>query len=523
MPLGLTPVLATFTGQVASWQLQDLSSAISAYAGTTARVVFRYESGNSYTGDLQLDAITLGGTTAGFESGIDSYQTSTSSDGGTSTYSSVTSWTSLATTTLEGRWDRWTGNTPSADTGDLGAYAGSYFVYAETTTPGYPSKYFWLRGPEIVVTPATLEFALGRQGATIGTLKVYLDITASNVTISFSGWGRSGWGEQAFGEGSSSLVATGSLGSVTVQAAAIVSVTGLSATSALGATTQTGIGNVDATGVVGSSAVGSVAVTADALFSVTGVQGTSALGSETAFTSVDIAVTGVSATGIANYSVWDAVVYLGGWGRAGWGDFGFGTDSISVQGTGEIGSVEVQEGASVVLTGVEATIVLGNTAVNADGAISALGNAATGEIGTVEINAGAIVAVTGVVGTTALGTAGVQGSVIVNATGVAGTTVLGTVSVTADAIVTETGLQATSALGSVTVELTLDVLVTGVQGTTALGETTETADANVYAIGVQATGQVGTVLVWSRIVPGGDPIWIDIAPSGDPQWTDIAA
>ena len=525
MPLGLTPVLATFTGQVASWQLQDLSSAISAYAGTTARVVFRYESGSSYTGDLQLDAITLGGTTAGFESGIDSYQTSTSSDGGTSTYSSVTSWTSLATTTLEGRWDRWTGNTPSADTGDLGAYAGSYFVYAETTTLGYgyPSKYFWLRGPEIVVTPATFEFALGRQGATIGTLKVYLDITASNVTISFSGWGRSGWGEQAFGEGSSSLVATGSLGSVTVQAAAIVSVTGLSATSALGATTQTGIGNVDATGVVGSSAVGSVAVTADALFSVTGVQGTSALGSETAFTSVDIAVTGVSATGIANYSVWDAVVYLGGWGRAGWGDFGFGTDSISVQGTGEIGSVEVQEGASVVLTGVEATIVLGNTAVNADGAIDALGNAATGEIGTVEIEAAAIVAVTGVVGTTALGTAGVQGSTIEYPDGVQGTTALGTVSVTADAPVATTGLQGTTALGSVTVELVLDVLVTGVQGTTALGETTEAANADVYAIGVQATGQVGTVLVWSRIVPDPGTGWVEVPVNQTPNWTEIAA
>jgi hypothetical protein len=85
-----------------------------------------------------------------------------------------------------------------------------------------------------------------------------------------------------------------------------------------------------------------------------GLQGTSALGSETAFTSVDIAVTGVSATGIANYSVWDATVYLGGWGRAGWGDFGFGTDSISVQGTGEVGSVTVSEGVGVFPVGVEA-------------------------------------------------------------------------------------------------------------------------------------------------------------------------
>ena len=466
MPLGLTPVLATFTGQVASWQLQDLSSAISAYAGTTARVVFRYESGNSYTGDLQLDAITLGGTTAGFESGIDSYQTSTSSDGGTSAYSSV-SWTSLVTANLPGRWDRWTGNTTSSGTGDLGAYAGSYFVYAETTTPGNPSKYFWLRGPEIVVTPATLEFALGRQGATIGTLKVYLDITAmADVTVPLSGWGFSTWGTDSWGEGQALPVGTGEVGTVTVQS----------------------VNNVF----------------------VSGLEGTTALGTAIAQANASVSVTGVSATGETGYTRWDWTVYLDGWGRAGWGELPFGTGSSSVQATGLVGTVSVQEGAGVSLTGVEATVVLGNIAVNGDGAISALGNAATGEIGSVEVSGIAIVVVTGVVGTTALGAAGVQSEATEYVTGVAGTTALGTVSVTADAIVTETGLQATSALGSVTVELVLDVLVTGVQGTTALGETTEAANADVYAIGVQATGQVGTVLVWSQIVPGGNPNWTEI-------------
>jgi hypothetical protein len=79
-------------------------------------------------------------------------------------------------------------------------------------------------------------------------------------------------------------------------------------------------------------------------------------------------------------------------------------------------------------------------------------------------------------------------------------------------------------LGSITVLLQQNVNVTGVQGTTALGETTETADANVYAVGVQATGEVGTVLVWSQIIPGGDPRWTDIAPiTQTPNWTDIAA
>jgi hypothetical protein len=379
MPLGLTPVLATFTGQVASWQLQDLSSAISAYAGTTARVVFRYESGNSFTGDLQLDAITLGGTTAGFESGIDSYQTSTSSDDGTSAYSSVTSWTSLATGTFPGRWNRWTGNTPSSGTGDLGAYAGSYFVYAETTAPGNPSKYFWLRGPEIVVTPATLEFALGRQGATIGTLKVYLDITAgADVTVPLSGWGFSTWGTDSWGEGQALPVGTGE--------------------------------------------VGSVAVAAGAVITLTGVVGTTALGTATAAATATIYATGVQGTGIAAYAVWDATVYFGGWGRGEWGQGAWG-ESLGLEATGVVGTVSVQEGASATVTGVVGTTALGNIAVNGDGAISALGNAATGEVGTVEIDAGAIVAVTGVIGTTALGTAGVQSEATVYVTGVAGTTV----------------------------------------------------------------------------------------------------
>ena len=142
MPLGLTPVLATYSGQSASWSLENLNSAVAAYSGSTARLVFKYRGGSSFTGDLQLDAITLGGTTAGFEAGIDSYQTSTSTNGGTSTYSSVTSWTNLATSTINGRWNRDAGSTPSSGTGNLGAYAGSYFVYAETTGVGTPNKYF---------------------------------------------------------------------------------------------------------------------------------------------------------------------------------------------------------------------------------------------------------------------------------------------------------------------------------------------------------------------------------------------
>ena len=216
MPLGLTPVLATYIGQDATWQLKDLSSAVAAYSGSTGRLVFKYLSGSSFRGDLQLDAITLVGTTAGFESGVDSYQTSTSTNGATSAYTSVTSWTNVATSTINGRWNRDTGNTPSSSTGNLGAYAGSFFVYAETTSSF--NKYFWLRGPEIVITPATLEFALGRQGINIGTLQVYLDITSlGNVSVSVP---------------VTTVAGTTALGSVGVGIGQTASVTGVSAAGA---------------------------------------------------------------------------------------------------------------------------------------------------------------------------------------------------------------------------------------------------------------------------------------------------
>jgi hypothetical protein len=141
-------------------------------------------------------------------------------------------------------------------------------------------------------------------------------------------------------------------------------------------------------------------------------------------------VTGVSATGIANYAVWDAIVYLDGWGRAGWGEFAFGEGSISVQGTTALGTAALSLGASVSVTGVEATTTLGNVVANGDGAIDVLGNAATGQIGTASVEADAIVAVTGVEGTGQLGVAGPVTTVDVAVTGVQGTTALGSPTVT---------------------------------------------------------------------------------------------
>jgi hypothetical protein len=120
----------------------------------------------------------------------------------------------------------------------------------------------------------------------------------TDVTVPLSGWGFSTWGTDSWGEGNALPIGTG--------------------------------------------AVGTVGVTGNAVVSVTGVVGTAALGTAIAQANASVSVTGLSATGVAGYTVWDATVYLGGWGRGVWGQGSWG-QSLGLQATGEIGSVEVRK------------------------------------------------------------------------------------------------------------------------------------------------------------------------------------
>ena len=91
----------------------------------------------------------------------------------------------------------------------------------------------------------------------------------------------------------------------------------------------------------------------------------------------------------------DQTVELGGWGRGVWGQGSWG-QSLGIQATGELGSVTVQEGVGVYLTGVQAAVSVGNTVAGGESDISALGNAAEGQIGTATVVGNAIFSVTGV-------------------------------------------------------------------------------------------------------------------------------
>jgi hypothetical protein len=138
--------------------------------------VFRYQNGGDFTGDIQLDQIDLDGNVYSFENQTHSFETSSVDD--SSTYAGV-SWSNLTVTeNLDGYWQVDQNGTPSNNTGRTDAANGSYYVYAETSSPANANGYnFWLRSPEITLSGSpTLTFFEARNGAAIGTLDVHLDV-----------------------------------------------------------------------------------------------------------------------------------------------------------------------------------------------------------------------------------------------------------------------------------------------------------------------------------------------------------
>ena len=189
---GGTPYSTGYQERVVS-DLTDLSQ----FANSTIRPVFHYVSGNSFTGDIQLDEIYVGdgvtGNLANFtfefinigtNEAINSegWQTSTAN---VDTYSSVSFTDVLNTSTnYTRRWNLDSGGTPSFNTGfpfDATA-GGAFYLYAETSGIGHRYQNFWLRGPFITLgSQPTFKYKVGRYGSTIGTLRVYFDVT-SNAT-----------------------------------------------------------------------------------------------------------------------------------------------------------------------------------------------------------------------------------------------------------------------------------------------------------------------------------------------------
>lgn len=193
---------STFTGQYSSTSWESVSINMSAFKGMTVRFIFYYVSGTSFTGDLQIDNVQFpkyftyaetGGYFQGWSYSNNSFGTSSftyaSSGSGAGNWQTTTtdtsdyagaSWSTVTAGTTALRWNGRTGGTPSSSTGLSSGFGGSgYYVYAETSSPGYSNKNFWLRSGTHYIGTQTgtpyFSYKLGRYGATIGTLETYVE------------------------------------------------------------------------------------------------------------------------------------------------------------------------------------------------------------------------------------------------------------------------------------------------------------------------------------------------------------
>ena len=139
------------------------------------------DNGSVFLGDLQIDNVQFDGNTYSFENSGQSWQTTTIGRS-PNVMPTGSNWTSLAVGSTAERWNVATGNTSSGNTGNLGATAGSYYVYTETSSPVVTGDGFWLRSPLVTLSgsPGNLTFDEGRQGANIGTLRTFVHVVDTN-------------------------------------------------------------------------------------------------------------------------------------------------------------------------------------------------------------------------------------------------------------------------------------------------------------------------------------------------------
>ena len=175
VPLGLSDALFSVSGNNDAWTQRTVD--ISTFANATVRLVFHGTNNGGFNSDFQVDAIDLDGTAYSFENQTHNFETSINNSG---TYAGVT-WGNVAVEQdNRGAWQVDSGGTPTGSSGRDDAADGTFYIYAESSSPADQAGYnFWLRGPEVVLGASpTLTFFEARTGADIGTLTVYLEVTA---------------------------------------------------------------------------------------------------------------------------------------------------------------------------------------------------------------------------------------------------------------------------------------------------------------------------------------------------------
>jgi hypothetical protein len=187
----------------------------------------------------------------------------------------------------------------------------------------------------------------------------------------------------------------------------LLDVEGLPLTSGLGSVTVDAQATATETGLFATGSVGSVTVDAKASVTLSGVAGTGSVGEEDADAQATVTETGLGATGSVGSVTIDAQATV---------------TETGLAATGDTGTLTVDAQANVTLTGVSGALGLGEEDADAQATVTETGLAATGATGTVNVQSRYYV------------------------TGVSATTALGTTTQTADANVTQAGLEATAGI-----------------------------------------------------------------------------
>lgn len=235
------------------------------------------------------------------------------------------------------------------------------------------------------------------------------------------------------------------------------------------------------TGVEATGAVQDVAIQTDDVVIPPSVQGTGTVGD------VD-----------ARW-VYDRTVYLDGWGSINWGGGGWGNGSISVQGSGNVGTVTFAVNETIIPDGVQASGAVGTVAVEVDDSFIVNGVEGTGAIGTCTPFVNYVPS--GEHGTGEIGGFFVQVDDIFVPDTIAleGNGAVGTVFIYVFKQVSVIGVEGTGAVGDETPLVTTTAV--GVQGTGAVQDITPLVTTT--GVGVEGTGTVNTVAIATAFAPAG--------------------
>jgi len=335
------PLISVPAQNSATWTQRTAD--ISAYIGQNVRLVVLYQSGSSFTGDVQLDDFNIGGNTFDPETGTHSFQVQSVEDNSQlsnvnyiqSDYDSVT-WSSLTTdgsthaTGKYGKFFRDSGGTPSGGTGNTSGNTGSFYYFAETSSTGSNND-IWIRSPEVTVNNGTLSFYTAQNGETSGPIYAYLEVTSvpvkavyglgrygdSNygklpetvraplsVTKVGSIYGQQNYGGVTYGSGSistthSGISATGSVTTVTVTAESSLTLPAATSTASAGDafTIEADASHTVASVLSTASSGDAFTIEADARHTVASVPSTSAVGDAGVIGIATTSFVGVQATG----------------------------------------------------------------------------------------------------------------------------------------------------------------------------------------------------------------------------------